>query len=174
MKETKKITLSAMLVALGAALMALGGVVEVFDLTVCALASLLVAFVYIELGSPYTWLVWICTSLVSFIIFPASLLWLEYFLIFGIYPIIKGYIERLKRGFWLILKLAFGTVMTVVLILCAELVTGAPFFETDLQWLTAVLCALVVVAFILYDFFLTVLIRFYMTKLRKRFQSFLK
>ena len=82
-----------MMVALSVAVMALGAVFEVMDLSVCALASLFVAFVFIEVGSPYTFLVWICTSIITFIFFPASMVSLEYLLIFGIYPTLKGYIE---------------------------------------------------------------------------------
>ena len=62
MKQTKKLTLSAMIVALGTVFMKLGSIIEVFDLTAAALASMLVAFVYVEIGSPYTWLVWLATS----------------------------------------------------------------------------------------------------------------
>ena len=47
MRQTKKITLSAMLTALGTVLMVLGAFIDVIDLSVCALASLLVVFVYI-------------------------------------------------------------------------------------------------------------------------------
>ena len=70
MSQTKKLALSATLTALGTVFMVLGGFIEVLDLTVCALASLLVAFVYIEIGAPYYWLVWICTSLCSALLFP--------------------------------------------------------------------------------------------------------
>ena len=65
MSQTKKITLSALMVALGTVFMVIGAVVEVLDLTVCALSSLLVVFVFLEIGSYYPWLVWICTSLAT-------------------------------------------------------------------------------------------------------------
>ena len=39
MRETKKLALSALLVALGTVFMMLGSFVEVLDLTVCALAN---------------------------------------------------------------------------------------------------------------------------------------
>ena len=90
MKHTKKLTLSAMIVALGTVFMVLGAIVEVFDLTAVALASALVAFVYIELGSPYTWLVWLCTTFTTFIVFQSSQMWFMYLVLFGIYPILKG------------------------------------------------------------------------------------
>ena len=77
-----------MMVALGTAIMLLGTVIEVFDLTVCAFASMLVVFIYLEIGSYYPWLVWICTSLATLLISPGTLVWAEYLLVFGIYPLI--------------------------------------------------------------------------------------
>ena len=73
-----------MMIALGVVFMVLGAVVDVLDLTACAISSLLVVFVYLEIGSPYTWLVWMCTSLLSFVFFPGKALWIEYLMIFGI------------------------------------------------------------------------------------------
>ena len=47
MNNTKKLAISAVLVALGTVFMVLGAVIEVMDLTVCAIASLIVVFIYI-------------------------------------------------------------------------------------------------------------------------------
>ena len=174
MRKTKKTTLSAMIVALSVAVMALGAVFEVMDLSVCALASLFVAFVFIEVGSPYTFLVWICTSIITFIFFPASMVSLEYLLIFGIYPTLKGYIERLNRKLWWLLKLIYANAVILALIFLSKLITGLPFFETDSKLIIAGLYIVLNVAFVLYDIFLTVLIRFYMSRLRARFKKFLK
>ena len=174
MRKTKKTTLSAMIVALSVAVMALGAVFEVMDLSVCALASLFVAFVFIEVGSPYTFLVWICTSIITFIFFPASMVSLEYLLIFGIYPTLKGYIERLNRKLWWLLKLIYANAVILALIFLSKLITGLPFFETDSKLIISGLYIVLNVAFVLYDIFLTVLIRFYMSRLRARFKKFLK
>ena len=76
MSSTKKLALSAMLVALGSVFMIIGSFVEVLDLTVCALASLIVAFAYLEIGSPYTWLIWLATSLCTALL--GGVLWMEY------------------------------------------------------------------------------------------------
>ena len=81
-----------MIIALGTVLMVLGAMVDVLDLSVCALASLFVAFVYIEIGSPYPFFVWLGTSLATFLFFPGSIIWLEYLLVFGLYPILKAYV----------------------------------------------------------------------------------
>ena len=88
MRSTKKITVSAMATALGAALMSIGAVWEVVDMALAAVASFLVVIILIEVGSPYPWLVWITTSLITFLFFPGSTVWLMYF-VFGVFPILK-------------------------------------------------------------------------------------
>lgn len=181
MKQTKKLTLSAMVVALGTVFMILGAVIEVFDLTAVALASVLVAFVYIELGSPYTWLVWICTTLTTFIMYQHSAMWFIYLVLFGIYPIIKGYIERLKRPLWWPLKIVFGNLAFVAMLFGVQLITGLPFIDASESFLGITGRAIYVltwillnVAFVAYDFFVTVMVRFYMVKLRHKFKKILK
>lgn len=181
MRQTKKLTLSAMIVALGTVFMVLGAVIEVLDLSAVALASVLVAFVYIELGSPYTWLVWICTALATFILYQHSPMWFIYLVLFGIYPILKGYIERLPRIFWWPIKLVFANVSFVLMLLGVSLITGLPFINTEetlfgisgnaiyvITWI------MLNVAFIAYDFFIIVMVRFYMERLRPKFKNLLK
>lgn len=174
MRGTKKITLSAMMVAMTVVFMSLGAFVEALDLTVAALCSLVMVFVFIEIGSPYTWLVWLCSSLLGFVFFSGSFVWITYLLIFGIYPILKAYTERLPRLWWLIVKLVIFNVMLLCLIFLIEHIFALPFFAADNKLVAAGLYALCNVAFVIYDVFLTVMIRFYFTKLRSRFASFLK
>lgn len=163
------------MVAMSAVLIVVGVLSGVLDLSASAVSSLLVAFVFIEIGAPYTYLVWLSTSLILFISYPSSLIWLEYLGVFGIYPIIKAYIERLPRWSWLPLKLLFGNAVIVVMILLSEFITGAPFFEGIAEWWLKVGVYLFLnVAFILYDVFMTVLVRFYFEKLRHRFKHLLK
>ncbi len=174
MRTTKKVTLSSIIVAMGVAFMALGAVLEVLDLTVCALVSLLVVFVYLEIGSPYTWLVWICTSLITAIVFPGSILWVEYLLVFGIYPLLKAYIERMPRILWLPLKLVFINAVIWALFCIVEFVFGTPFFDVDgLFWKIAVY-VLINFTFVVYDMFITIMVRLYFEKLRNRIKRFLK
>ena len=174
MKTTKKITVSAMLVALGTAFMLIGSMVEALDLTVCAVASLIVAFIYLELGSPYTWLVWICTSLCTALIYSGSIVWVEYFLVFGIYPLLKAYIERLPRWCWLPIKLLFINAEIWGVFAVAELILGIPFFGEERMIMKMALYALMNVAFVAYDLFITVMVRLYYERFRRRFKRFLK
>ena len=174
MSQTKKITLSAMMVALGTAFMVLGAVIEVLDLTVCALASMLVVFVYLEIGSYYPWLVWICTSLATALIYPGSIIWAEYLLVFGIYPLIKAYIERLPRWSWIIVKLIYINAVVWGMFCISEFLLGIPFFEDDSKLLIVITYVLTNIAFLAYDLFITVMVRFYFVKLRPRIQKLLK
>ena len=171
MKDTKKITLSAMLTALGVVIMLLGAVIEMLDLTVGAIASLIVVFVFVEIGKPYHWLVWLCTSLITALIYPGSALWIEYFLIFGIYPILKAYIERLPKWSWWPVKLVYINAMVGMLALAMEKLLGIPFFEDEGVWMRVLFWALLNVAFVMYDIFLRTLLRVYFVKYRERIIS---
>ncbi len=181
MKQTKKLTISSMAVALGTLFMVVGAYIETLDLTAVALASVLVAFIYIEIGSPYTWLVWICTSALTFILYPHSLMWLMYLIMFGIYPVLKGYIEKLKRVFWLPLKLVYGNITFAIVIFGAGFLTGIPFIDPndDFFGLTGTVIyvltwILLNIAFVAYDFFTTVMVRFYIEKIRPKIKNLLK
>ena len=171
MKDTKKLTLSAMLTALGVVIMLLGAVIETLDLSVGAIASLIVVFVFVEIGKPYHWLVWICTSLITALIYPGSALWIEYLLIFGIYPILKAYIERLPRWSWWPVKLVYINAVVGLLALAMEKLLGIPFFEDEGVWMRVLFWALLNVAFVMYDIFLRTLLRVYFAKYRERIIS---
>ena len=173
MRATKKITISAMATALGSALMAIGAVWEVVDMALAAMASFLVVIILIEVGSPYPWLVWITTSLITFLFFPGSTVWLMYF-VFGVFPILKYYIEKLKRPFWFPLKLLYVNACIIGLIYAVDFIFGMPLFETEYLILKIALYALLNVAFFAYDRLLTLLIRLYNEKYRDRFKRLFK
>ena len=183
MKETKRLTFSAMAVALGVLFMTLGFFVEVLDLTVAALTSMLMLFVCIEVRGAYPFFVWIATSVLGAVFYTASLVWLTYFLIFGIYPIIKAYIERCPRQLWWVLKLAFFAVSAPTVILISEKLLGIPFFGEDLSIpmlegnmliVKAAVIALLIAALMIYDVFLTVMVRAYFARLRSALKHILK
>ena len=170
-----------MMVAMGALFMGLGSVFQSLDMTVAALSSLLVAIVYVEIGSPYTYLVWICTTIITAVIYQGSAMWLMYLLLFGIYPILKGYIERLPRFAWWPIKLVFGNVAFVLMFFGVQLITGLPFIDPDESFFGIKGVAMYIatwillnVALIAFDFFLTVMVRYYMVKVRPKIRKILK
>ena len=173
MKTTKKITLSAMMVALGTVLMRLGVYVEVLDLTVCALASLMVVFIYLEIGSYYPWLVWICTALATALT-GGGIVAAEYLLIFGIYPLLKSFVERLPKWSWIIVKLVFINAVIWLLFLISDILFGQNFFGEETPVMTAVVYVMMNVAFLAYDLFITIMVRFYYDRIRPRIKKLLK
>lgn len=183
MKQTKKLTLSSACIALGILFMALGAFIEVLDLTAAALCSCLMAFVFIEIGAKYAFGVWLGTSILGFVFFTHSLVWVTYLLVFGIYPILKAYIEKLKRPFWIPVKIVVFIASTLLIIVTSEFLLGipfftdtlgVPFFENNMDLFRGIVVVALVAAMYVYDIFLTVMIRAYFTTFRKRIQSILK
>lgn len=175
MRKTKKITVSASVVAMSVVFMALGIFSGVLDMSACALASLFIAFLYIEVGAPYVYIAWLATSLMLFVFFPGSVIWLEYLIVFGIYPVLKAYIEKLPKWSWLMIKAVYGLAVIFAVIFLTQFITGTPFFEDVTQWFIKVgIVAALAAAFIIYDIFMTVLIRFYFERLRHRLKNLLK
>ena len=162
------------MVALGTVFMVLGAVFEVLDMTVCATASMLVVFVYLEIGSYYPWLVWICTTIATALLYPGSIIWAEYMLVFGIYPLLKAYIERLPKWSWLIVKLVYINAVVWGMFAISELLLGIPFFGEEGKIMAIVTYILMNVAFVMFDLFITVMVRFYMNKIRPRISKLLK
>jgi ribose/xylose/arabinose/galactoside ABC-type transport system permease subunit len=154
--------------------MSLGMVVEALDLSACMLASLLAVIVYIEIGSPYDWILWLVVSLTSFIILPGSVVWIEYLLVFGPYPILKAHIERLPRHFWIPVKLSFISVVLALLWLVVELLIGISFFGTEHAVLKILTIVIALAAFFAYDKLIELFARLYIGKYRKRFERFFK
>ncbi len=174
MKNTKKLTLSSVLSALGVVLMAFGSVIDLFDLTICAVASLIVVFVYLEIGTAYAFGVYLATSLLSLILLPSKIVFFEYFFVFGIYPLLKALIERLPRWSWLLVKILYINAVVWLLLLFSELFLGVPFIEGDTLIIKVLVYLLLNVTFIVYDYFITVMVRVYVDKFRKQFKKFIK
>ena len=184
MRASKKLTMGAIITAMGVVFMTLGAYVEVLDLSVLALASLLMVFMCIEVGAPYNWLTYAATATLGAVFFfSASPVWILYLFIFGLYPIIKGLIERLKRWLWIPLKLLWFNFSFIPVIILAGVTTGTPIFATDgiilpewvdIRLVTVGLYVVCNVGMILFDAFLNSMIRFYLIRLRPRFASLLK
>ena len=169
--QVKYLTVSAMLCALGVVILGLGSVIEVLDITVAVIASLLIVYAVIEIGGIYPWLIWIVTSIIALVLLPMKTPVLFYAFLAGYYPILKQKIERrmarlpawgIKFG---VLAVALGAIWGVIQLLTLDLL------ENEGGWIMMVVTlVLSVFAFVLYDICLTRLITFYFVKLQKRFR----
>lgn len=157
-----------MLSALGVILLYVGSVIQVADLSMAVLASLLCVFAVIEYGKTAPWLVFGVTSVLSLVLLPQKTPAVVYTLFFGFYPILKERFEKFDRIRCIVFKeLVFNAALIVILLAMKFLFlefTDIPFM---LYLIAIVLCEVV---FLVYDFALTRLISLYVYKLRKRFR----
>lgn len=165
-KQTKFLTVSAMLSALGTVLLCLGGYLGDLDLTAAALASFFCVYAVIEIGGAYPWMIWIVTTFLTLLLshnkYPAL-----FYVFIGAYPIIKALLERLPRGISLLLKL-FYFHLSLALGWCALRIFAPAEALLSLDWLLVATYALAVAAFLIYDLALTRIITFYLRRLRGR------
>ncbi len=165
-KQTKILTVCAMLSALGVILLGIGSLIETLDLTTAALASVLCIYAVIEIGGAYPWMIWAVTSLLGLILLPQKSP-AVFYLFIGSYPMLKELLEKLPRAVCWILKLAVLHVMLVLVWLVIRI-----FFPADAQidfgWMMLGVYMLGVATFLIYDLALTRLITLYLRRLRGR------
>lgn len=169
-KQTKYLTVSAMLCALGVIFLALGAFIEVLDITTAVVASLLCVYAVIEMGGGYPWGIWIVTSLLSLLLLPVKTPALFYALFAGFYPILKEMLEKLKRPIAWILKLAIFHLSLAAIVLLLSLFFPEQLDFNGMEWLPIAMYALCVATFFLYDVALTRVITFYLIRWRQKFR----
>ncbi len=163
-KNTRRIAVCSVLSAIAFLSMLVGAVTDVLDLSMFVFASLCLVFAVIEMGVRWASLVWGVTSLLCLLLLPsksAALL----FVLGGVYPIAKAFLEKLPRlAAWLLKVLCFNLLYLLFLFLVNRVlgltVAGFSFAVWETVFGN--------VAFILYDFCLTVCITFYLLRLKKR------
>ena len=157
-----------MLAALGVILLYLGALVEVVDISMAVIASLLCVFAVIEYGGSAPWLVFGVTAVLAVILVPVKTTALLYALFFGYYPILKEKFEKLNLvTSWICKEAVFNVAMVAMLASMKFLLleyTDIPFM------LWVIVIALCEVVFVVYDFALSRLISLYVYRLRKRFK----
>ncbi len=164
-----------MMVALGVVILYIGSLIEVLDISMAAIASLLCIIAVIEYGRGYAWLVFAATATLAMLVLPEKFTPSLYALIIGYYPMIKELVERIgkKRAVkgapvlqWAI-KLLFFNCALLVFALFTIYLLALPESE---EWMKTTMLLLSNAAFVLYDIALTRLISTYVFRLRGRFK----
>ena len=169
MKSNIKITaVSAILTALCTALIIVGSLLDILDLTVSAFCSFIIAAAVFEFKcTKYPILIYACTSVLSFIFMPMSSAALYFAVFFGYYPILRKKIVILRKPFSKIVSFAlFYASMSVLLFLMTR------FFGLSKEPLGIYLLLFVMgtVFFVCYDLILEKFDIIYKYKLRKIFK----
>ena len=97
-RATRRLAVSAMLAALGVVLLLLGSFVEVLDLSMAAIASMLVVFAVIEMSRRYGVLIYAVTAVLSLLLLPTKTPALVYAAFAGYYPVLKAVLEGWNAG----------------------------------------------------------------------------
>lgn len=168
---TRKITLTAMLVALGTVFLFLTNMLPYGTVTLLCAASACVALTVMECGLGCALLAYLAISAFGFLLVSgnAAVFW-EFVLVLGYYPVVKCLIERLNR-LWLewMIKILFFAAISVLLLLLFHFVLFLPIPSKFPVWLygiggVALLCV--------YDYALSMLLSYYHNqvkgKLKKR------
>lgn len=170
--QTKRLTVSAMLSALGVIVLAVGSVFQSLDLTTAALAAFFCIYAVIEIGGAYPWMIWAVTSFLGLLLLPNKSP-AVFFLFIGCYPILKEKLESRARWLCWTVKLVIFHAMAGLFLLTMRL-----FFPEELifsaKWMLFAGYALSVVTFVVYDFALSKVITFYLLRLRGRLGMNLK
>lgn len=163
-RRTVRLVLCAFMAALSFVLIFFGVTLGVMDLSALMIASFGVVFCILEMGGAYPYLVWLVTSVLALILLPDKLVFFEYFLFAGIYPIVKFRVAMCRPVISWAVKLA---VFNAALVLCAVIslyVLGLP---ADVgPTLGGLLFLAGNVLFVLYDMALSSVTAFYILRLR--------
>lgn len=164
--DTKKITLSGILLSFAVISLFLATVVPTNTLSFYALSSFFVAIIVLQFGIKSGWIFYLASSALSFILLPDKAGLVPYLAFFGLYGIIKFYIERLNKiVLEYILKLAF---FNSALFLALMLVKQFLLEHVNVNFPWWIIILVFEIAFIAYDYVYTLFIQFYNTKLKRK------
>ncbi|MBR2616547.1 MAG: hypothetical protein IKC69_07710 [Clostridia bacterium] len=163
MKDTKRLSISALMAAMCVAVMSLGSIVETMDFSLSILAGLIVMILASEYGNKTALSVFAVAGLLSMLL-PVKSPAVCFLAFFGWYPVAQKRLNMLKSLLsrfvkTLLFNLSFGLVL-----LLSALLTGT----AEALWMYATLAVLGNVCFVLYDILLDRFLIWYLLKLRNR------
>jgi len=163
--DTKKIATGGVLLALSIATLFGATFVPGVELTLYALSSVYVAIIILEFTPNTGWLFYFATVMLAFFLIPNKVGMIPYTIFFGIYAMMKYYIENFKKisqPIEVILKLVFCNLMFVLGFLFFGTVFTGAIHIPDIALPIILIAAQVF--FLVYDYILTLVIGFYLKR----------
>jgi hypothetical protein len=164
--NSKRVALNGILLALLVITMYLASLLPGLKTSLLTLSSFYIALVIIEFNILNGWIFYMASSLLLLIVLPNKLMLIPYVLFFGVYGIVKFYIERRNKiVIEYILKILYFNIFFIPLIFFG----GKLFFSNAIDnfpiW--AIIAGLEVV-FIVYDYIYTLFIAYYNQKIKSK------
>ncbi len=159
-QKAKAVAFGGMFSALSVAIMSLGSVIPSLDMSAAFLSGIVVIVARMEVSRTAPISVYLVSGILSAVILPNRFAGISYLCFYGLYPIVKEYIERIRlKPLKIAVKLATLLVMSVAVVKLSTFFT----IPTDsiFEFGETLLYVLVVVIGIVYDFFLTVVVSRY-------------
>ena len=175
MKRTNKITLCALMAALAVVLM-LAAYFPYLTYAIPAFAGLCIMVVLLEAGAKWAISAYI-TSAVLTVLFCEPEAMLMYVFLFGYYPILKAFIERIKKPIleWPIKMIFFNVVVILVYSFIAQLF-GVNMSDTNDfgKYTVYIVLAVANVVFVIYDITVAKMATFYIYIIKPKLNKLLK
>lgn len=161
MASSKNISLGGILSSLTLILLYLTSILPTSRLFLLFVCSLFTAVIVIETGTKNGWLFYLVTSMAGFLLIPDKAIAVLYIFLFGIYGLLKAYVEKNSKAKFLeyIAKLILYNILLFIMYYVAKLFIGS--INIALPYpMWAVFIGLQV-AFIIYDYAFTIFISYY-------------
>jgi hypothetical protein len=166
--ETKKIALNGILGALAVICVLLAAILPTNKISLFALSSFFVAVSILETGARAGWIFYAATSLLALIVVPDKLGVIPYAVFFGLYGIIKFYIEKLDKIIveYILKYVYFNACVAVAVLTVKELFMHDIVISDKIPWWLLILALEVV--FFIYDYVYTLFIHYYRDRLKPK------
>ncbi|EKY29416.1 DUF2232 domain-containing protein [Clostridium celatum] len=177
--KAKDISLGGILVALTSIILYSASILPISTLTILTIASAIIPVCIIRSNVKTSIFVYISSSLIAFFLVPINI-GLLYFIFFGVYGIIKYFIERMrKENIEIILKLLFFNIAFLIGFIIMQNILGinivagletlvSKFVDTSTSLIASIVLWIVAQPiFLIYDYAMTMIITFYLERIHK-------
>lgn len=157
---SKKMAYSGILLGLNILLLLISNLISINTMFFMGLASLIISVIVMEYGVNTGVVFYIASIILSFIVMPNKSQWLLYTLTFGIYGLVKYFIEKGRPIYTeIILKLIFANLVAVILYLILKNIVIIP--------INIITIIVYQVAFLVYDYVYSLFIEYYNEKIKR-------
>lgn len=171
MNRTKRIALIGTLSAISVLCVFLTSIMPTGRLSLFTVSSFLVSIIIIEYGDKQGWIFYIVTNLIAYILIPNKIGIVVYTSFFGIYGILKHYIESINNMMWeYVLKYTFFNTCIVFVLLVFKVVINRDITIGtigNIKFTFWIVIAIAEVIFFIYDYIYTLFVQYYKHRLRR-------
>lgn len=163
--RSRKVAIGGLLTALSLICIYLAVYLPTSRLFFYGVSSVFSSIMLIESGRKYAWVFYCATSLLALVLIPNKLGVLPYVAFFGIYGILKYYIESLKN---IVMEIIIkGMVFVIMLALAAFTVRELFMYEISSKLPLLAIGIVALIVFYIYDYAYSKFISFYMKRLKR-------